>query len=123
LLYLFPTVPLPRSGISVPLSQSAAVKRERQFKKSIRGSSANVLFPNHTTSCQTKTSATVPLSVYYSMPLNVPGKFLCEVKTGLSPQSNQSAGPVRFLIFCSISIFLLASPVAGRKPQWTASAD
>jgi hypothetical protein len=39
------------------------------------------------------------------------------------PQSNQSAGPVRFLIFCSISIILLASPVAGRKPQWTAGAD
>jgi hypothetical protein len=29
------------------------------------------------------------------------------------PQSTQSAGPVRFLIFCSISIFLLASLVAG----------
>jgi hypothetical protein len=27
------------------------------------------------------------------------------------------------LIFCSISIFLLASPVAGKKPQWTAVAD
>ncbi len=39
------------------------------------------------------------------------------------PQSNQSAGPVRFLIFFSISIFMLASPVAGRKPQWTAGAD
>ncbi len=41
----------------------------------------------------------------------------------LQPQSNQSAGPVRFLIFCSISIILLASLVAGRKPQWTAGAD
>ncbi len=39
------------------------------------------------------------------------------------PQSNQSAGPVCFLIFDSISIFLLASPVAGRKPQWTTGAD
>jgi hypothetical protein len=39
------------------------------------------------------------------------------------PQSNQSAGPVRFVIFCSISIILLASPVAGRKPQWTAGAE
>jgi hypothetical protein len=39
------------------------------------------------------------------------------------PQSNQSAGLVSFLIFCTLSIFLLASPVAGRKPQWTAGAD
>ncbi len=31
------------------------------------------------------------------------------------PQSTQSAGPVRFLIFGSISIFLLASLVAGRR--------
>ncbi len=38
-------------------------------------------------------------------------------------QSTQSAGPVRFLIFCSISIFVLASPVAGRGPQYTAGAD
>ncbi len=30
------------------------------------------------------------------------------------PQSIQSDGPVRFLILCSISIFLLASLVAGR---------
>ncbi len=41
----------------------------------------------------------------------------------LQSQSNQSAGPVSFLIFCSISIFLLASLVAGRKPQGTAGAD
>ncbi len=33
------------------------------------------------------------------------------------PQSTQSAGPVRFLIFCSISISLLASLVAGRRPS------
>ncbi len=32
-------------------------------------------------------------------------------------QSIQSAGPVRFLIFCSISIILLASLVAGRDPS------
>ncbi len=38
------------------------------------------------------------------------------------PQSNQSAGPVRFLIFCSISIFLLASLVAGRRHQCNAGA-
>jgi hypothetical protein len=36
------------------------------------------------------------------------------------PQSTQSAGPVRFLIFCSISIFLLARLVAGRGPQCSA---
>jgi hypothetical protein len=29
----------------------------------------------------------------------------------------------RFLIFCSTSISLLASLVAGRRPQWTAGAD
>ncbi len=40
-----------------------------------------------------------------------------------SPQSTQSAGPVRFLIFCSISIFLLASLVAGMGPQCTVGAD
>jgi hypothetical protein len=39
------------------------------------------------------------------------------------PQSAQSDGPVRFLIFCSISISLLASLVAGIKPQCTAGAD
>jgi hypothetical protein len=38
-------------------------------------------------------------------------------------QSTQSYGPVSFLIFCTISIFLLASLVAGRKPQCTAGAD
>jgi hypothetical protein len=40
--------------------------------------------------------------------------------SGVCPQSNQSAGPVRFLIFCSISISLLASLVAGRRPQCSA---
>jgi hypothetical protein len=39
-----------------------------------------------------------------------------------TPQSTQSAGPVRFLIFCSISIPLLASLVAGRRPQCSAGA-
>ncbi len=39
------------------------------------------------------------------------------------PQSKQSAGPVRFLIFCSVSIILLACPVAGSKTQCTAGAD
>ncbi len=38
-------------------------------------------------------------------------------------QSTQSAGPVRFLIFCSISIFLLASLVAGWRLQCTAGAE
>jgi hypothetical protein len=33
-----------------------------------------------------------------------------------------SAGPVRCFIFCSISIFLPACLVTGRRPQWTASA-
>jgi hypothetical protein len=40
-----------------------------------------------------------------------------------NPQNTQSAGPVRFLIFCSISIILLARLIAGRKPQCTAGAD
>jgi hypothetical protein len=31
--------------------------------------------------------------------------------------NTQSAGPVRFLIFCSISISLLANLVAGRRPR------
>jgi hypothetical protein len=33
------------------------------------------------------------------------------------PQSTQSAGPVRYLMFCSISIFLLASLVAVGDPS------
>ncbi len=32
-------------------------------------------------------------------------------------QRTQSAGPVRFFIFCSISIFLLASLMVGRRPS------
>jgi hypothetical protein len=39
----------------------------------------------------------------------------------LRPQSTQSAGAVRSLIFCSISIF--PSLVVGRKPQCNADAD
>jgi hypothetical protein len=35
-------------------------------------------------------------------------------------QSTQSDGPVCFLIFCSIGISLLASLVAGRRPQCSA---
>jgi hypothetical protein len=38
-------------------------------------------------------------------------------------QSTQNAGPVRFLIFCSIRISLLASLVAGRRPQCSVGAD
>ncbi len=38
-------------------------------------------------------------------------------------QSTQSAGPVRFLIFCSINIFLLAGLVAGSKPQWAVAGN
>ncbi len=45
------------------------------------------------------------------------------VCTRQHPQSNQSAGPIRFLIFVSISILLLASLVTGRRPQCTAGAD
>ncbi len=35
----------------------------------------------------------------------------------------QSAGPLRFLIVCSMSIFLLASLVAGRRPQCTVAGN
>ncbi len=50
--------------------------------------------------------------------------LLCTSSAGFFyPQSNQSAGPVRFLIFCSTSISLLANLVAGRRHQWTAGAD
>ncbi len=38
-------------------------------------------------------------------------------RTGSPPQSTHHAGPVRFFIFCSISIFLLASLVANRNPS------
>jgi hypothetical protein len=38
-------------------------------------------------------------------------------------KSTQSAGPVRLFIFCSISIFLLASLVAGRRPQCNSSEE
>jgi hypothetical protein len=48
---------------------------------------------------------------------------VCSVDVKFHPQSNQSAGPVRFLIFCSISISLLTSLVAGRRPQCNAGAD
>jgi hypothetical protein len=41
----------------------------------------------------------------------------------VKPQSNQSTGPVRFLIFCTISISLLASLVAGRRAQCKSGAD
>ncbi len=41
----------------------------------------------------------------------------------VSPQSTQSAGPVRFLIFYSISMFLLASLVAGRRSQCSEGAE
>ncbi len=39
------------------------------------------------------------------------------------PQSTQSDGPVRFLIFFSISISLLASLVAGRRPWATIAGN
>jgi hypothetical protein len=37
-----------------------------------------------------------------------------------SPPQSQSGGPVHFLIFCPISISLLASLVADRRPQCSA---
>jgi hypothetical protein len=37
--------------------------------------------------------------------------------------NTQSGGPVHLSIFCSISIFLLASLVTGRRPQCSAGAD
>jgi hypothetical protein len=40
--------------------------------------------------------------------------------TPVKQQSAQSTGPVCFLIFCSISMFLLASLLAGRRPQCSA---
>ncbi len=45
-----------------------------------------------------------------------PNLWSIQTKSQLRPQSTQSAGPVRFLIFCSVSIFLLARLVAGRGP-------
>ncbi len=51
-------------------------------------------------------------------------KVFTELSTLCSRQHKvQSAGPVRFLIFCSISIIQLASLVAGRRPQYIAGAD
>jgi hypothetical protein len=44
------------------------------------------------------------------------------IRRWTGPQSTQSAGPGCVLIFCSISIILLASLVAGRRSQYTAGA-
>jgi hypothetical protein len=46
-----------------------------------------------------------------------------ELRMKAGPQSPQSAGPVRFLIFGLISIILLVSLVASRTPQCIAGAD
>jgi hypothetical protein len=54
------------------------------------------------------------LSLYWSASL-----FSIVIHRPLLLQSTQSDGPVRFLIFCSISIILLASLVAGRRSQYT----
>jgi hypothetical protein len=43
----------------------------------------------------------------------------CTAPRGCTPLSTQSAGPVRFMTFCSISMFLLA----GRRLQGSASAE
>jgi hypothetical protein len=95
---------------------------------------------------QVNFSVRVPLSKYTSMSMAVQhtGTRTCIViaqyipvhkhieahtwtrtrtRAWVGTQSTQSAGPVRFLIFSSISISLLASPVAGRKPQCSAGAD
>jgi hypothetical protein len=45
------------------------------------------------------------------------------LSAGLHPQSTQSAGPVLFLIFFTISIFLLASLVTGRRRQCNPGAE
>ncbi len=47
---------------------------------------------------------------------------VCTSSSGSGSQSTQSAGPVCFFIFCSISISLLASLVAGRSPQCSAGS-
>jgi hypothetical protein len=49
--------------------------------------------------------------------------FFTQIIRVTGPQSTQSGAPVRFGIFCSISIILLASLVAGRRSQYTAGAD
>jgi hypothetical protein len=46
-----------------------------------------------------------------------------QLRVSAQPQSTHSAGPVRFLIFCSISISLLASLVAGRNPRCNSGAE
>jgi predicted amino acid dehydrogenase len=58
-----------------------------------------------------------------TVPSTMEGGKVEQMLTLYFPQSTQSAGPVRFLIFCLISIILLASPVAGRRPQYSAGAD
>jgi hypothetical protein len=57
----------------------------------------------------------LPVGTPWSTHLHREGVTRDHGKRGLlKPQSTQSAGPVRFLILCSISISLLASLVAGR---------
>jgi hypothetical protein len=65
-----------------------------------------------------KVCSVLVLSIFYFANYLRGGRLLCTVRmccSCLLSQSNQSAGPVRFLIFYSIRIFLLASPVAGKK--------
>ncbi len=78
-----------------------------------------LLFPFHSSCYSSSLTADAGL-VYLLFPSNAAPVIHSWM---LYPQSNQSACPVRFLIFCSKNIILLASPVAGRKPQWTAGAD
>ncbi len=67
--------------------------------------------------------------IFWSLPLSTTdmSPFLLRCLqfyfSGLKSQSTQSAGPVRFMIFCSISIFLLASLVTGKRPRRNSSAQ
>jgi hypothetical protein len=87
---------------------------------------------NYIESWPNTTSAWAGFWSRFDIPVDRSNKVLCtfpatlhqQYSTGFFyPQSNQSAGPVRFLIFCSTSISLLANLVAGRRHQWTAGAD
>jgi hypothetical protein len=49
--------------------------------------------------------------------------LLLPVILKMESQTTQSAGPVHFLIFCSISIFLLANLVVDRRPQRNSGAE
>ncbi len=77
------------------------------------------------TLCQNRSSSTVFMcystATFITVLISLYWRTYVQYSRSL-PQSNQSAGPVRFLIFCSRSIFLLASLVAGRRHQYNAGA-